>query len=120
MRTLPRETIIPWFVVLSSIQLDRASLKCIQHKELICGINTTVAHSVLSCARVYGIKCLKGTTCFFFRGESPDCRLFSTVSMWEWLRKLLPHHSQGSSTERWIRNTLGLVTARVFYVLGGL
>ena len=25
--------------------------------------------------------------------------------MLEWLRKLLPHHSQGSSTERWSRNT---------------
>ena len=34
--------------------------------------------------------------------------------------KLLPHHSQGSSTERWSRNTLRVVTARVFYVLRGV
>jgi len=43
---------------------------------------------------------------FVFRGESPGCRLISTASMLEWLRKLIPHHSQGSSTERWSRNTL--------------
>ena len=35
------------------------------------------------------------------------------------VEKLLPHHSQGSSTERWSRNTLRVVTARVFYVLKG-
>ena len=29
------------------------------------------------------------------------------------------HHSQGSSTEIWSRNTLSVVTARVFYVLRG-
>ena len=52
---------------------------------------------------------------FVVRGESPGCRLFATASMLEWLRNLLPHHSQGSSTERWSRNTLD--TARVFYVL---
>jgi len=39
--------------------------------------------------------------------------------MFEWLRNLLPHHSQGSSTERWIQNTLRVDTARVFYVLRG-
>ena len=32
---------------------------------------------------------------------------------------LFPHHSQGSSTEIWSRNTLRVVTARVFYVLMG-
>ena len=53
------------------------------------------------------------------RGESPGCRLISTDSMLEWLRNLLPHHSQGSSTERWSRNTLRVVNARVFYVLRG-
>ena len=56
---------------------------------------------------------------FVVRGESPGCRLISTASMLEWLRNLLPHHSQGSSTERWSRNTLRVVTARVFYVLRG-
>jgi len=35
------------------------------------------------------------------------------------VEKLLPHHSQGTSTERWDRNTLRVVTARVFYVLRG-
>ena len=30
-----------------------------------------------------------------------------------------PHHSQGSSREKWSRNTLKVVTARVFYVLRG-
>ena len=45
--------------------------------------------------------------------------LCTTASMLEWLRNLLPHHSQGSSTERWSRNTLRVVTARVFYVLMG-
>ena len=29
---------------------------------------------------------------WFFRGESPGCRLFGTVSMLDWLRNLLPHH----------------------------
>jgi len=47
------------------------------------------------------------------------CRLFGTASMMEWLRKLLFHHSQGSSTERCNRNTLRVVTARVFYILRG-
>ena len=51
---------------------------------------------------------------FVVRGESPGCRLISTASMWEWLRNLVPHNSQGSSTERWSRNTLRVVTARVF------
>ena len=54
---------------------------------------------------------------FVVRGESPGCRLISTASMLEWLRKLLPHHSKGSSTERWSRKTLRVVTARVVYVL---
>ena len=31
-----------------------------------------------------------------------------------------PHHSQGSSTERWSRSTLRVVTARLFYVLRGI
>ena len=56
---------------------------------------------------------------FVVRGESPGCRLISTASMLEWLRNLLPNHSQESSTQRWSRNTLRVVTARVFYVLGG-
>ena len=37
----------------------------------------------------------------------------------EWLRNLLPHHSQGSSTERWSRNSLRVVTTRMVYVLRG-
>ena len=58
---------------------------------------------------------------FVFRGESPGCHLFGTASMLEWLRNLLPrHHSQGSSTERWSRNTLRVVTARVLTSSGGL
>ena len=56
---------------------------------------------------------------FVVRGESPGCRLISTASMLVWLRNLLPYHSQRSSTERWSRNTLRVVTARVFYVLRG-
>ena len=56
---------------------------------------------------------------FVVQGKSPGCRLFGTASMLEWLRNLLPHHSQGSSTERWSRNTLRVVTARVFYILWG-
>ena len=55
--------------------------------------------------------------CFVVRGESPGCRLFGIASMLEWFGNLLPHHSQGSITERWSRNTLRVVTARVFYVL---
>jgi len=54
---------------------------------------------------------------FVVRGESPGCGLFGTDSMLEWLRNLLPHHSQGSSMERWSRNTLRVVTARVFYII---
>jgi len=42
---------------------------------------------------------------FAFRGESPGCRLFGTASMFKWLRNLFTNHSQGSSTERWSRNT---------------
>ena len=56
----------------------------------------------------------RGLTCFVVRGESPGCRLFSTASMWERLRDPLPHLSQGNRTERWSRNTLRVVTARVF------
>ena len=56
---------------------------------------------------------------FVVRGESPGYRLISTASMLEWLRNLLPHHSQGSSTERWSRNTRRVITARVFYVPRG-
>jgi len=33
-------------------------------------------------------------------------RLFGTASMFEWLRNLILKHSQGSSMERWNRNTL--------------
>ena len=76
------------------------------------------------CARVYICVCVGGVDVhvgFVVRGESPGCRLISTASMLEWLRKLLlPHHTQGSSTERWSRNTLRVVTARVFYVLRGV
>jgi len=39
--------------------------------------------------------------------------------MLEWLRNNLPHQSQESSMEIWSRNTLRVVTARVFYVLTG-
>ena len=40
--------------------------------------------------------------------------------MLEWLTLTpLPPHSRGSSTGRWGRNTPRVVTARVFYVLGG-
>ena len=56
---------------------------------------------------------------FCCSGRSLGCPLISTASMFEWLRNFLPHHSQGSSTERWSRNTLRVVTARVFYVLRG-
>jgi len=55
-------------------------------------------------------------SCFVVQGESPGCRLFSTASMLEWLRNLLPHHSQGSSMERCNRNTLRVVLP-VFYIL---
>ena len=48
--------------------------------------------------------------------ENPQA-LLGTASTLEWLRNLLPHHSQGSSTERWSRNTLRVVIARAFYVL---
>ena len=61
----------------------------------------------------------KWLACFVFQGGSSGCHLFSTASMLEWLRNLLPHHSQGSSMERWSRKTLRVVTARVFYVLRG-
>ena len=40
-----------------------------------------------------------------------------TLYVFEWLRNPLPHHSQGSSTERWSRNTLRVVTARLVYVI---
>jgi len=70
--------------------------------------------------RIYsGTKRVTLADWFVFRGESPDCRLFGTASMLGWLRNLLPHHSHGSSTERWSRNTLRVVTARVFYVIRG-
>ena len=67
--------------------------------------------------RYYSIWSTVVCCCFVVRGESPGCRLFSTASMLEWLRNLLPHHSQGNSTERWNRNTLRVITARVFYVI---
>jgi len=77
--------------------------------------------------QTYILTCKKATSLYFagrlvgfvVRGESPGCRLISTASMLEWLRNLLPHHSQRSSTERWSRNTMRVVTARVFYVLSG-
>ena len=43
-------------------------------------------------------------------------RLISRLTT-SWVEKRLPHHSQGSRTERWSRNTMKVVTARVFYVL---
>jgi len=49
-----------------------------------------------------------------FSGRIP--RLLLIQHMLEWLRSL-PHHSQRSSAERWSRNTLMVVTARLFYVL---
>jgi len=64
------------------------------------------------CHIVVGV--LIGRICFVFvvRGESLGCRLFGTASMLvEWLRNLLPHHSQGNSTERCSRNNLRVVTA---------
>ena len=36
---------------------------------------------------------------------------------WVVVHNSSPHHLQGSSTERWSRNTLRVVTARVFYVV---
>jgi len=39
--------------------------------------------------------------------------------LWNGCSYFLPHHLQGSSTERWSRNTLRVVTAGVFYVLRG-
>ena len=54
-----------------------------------------------------------------FRGESPGCRLISTASVLEWLRPSHPHYSQRSSIERWSRNTLRMVIARVCCVLRG-
>ena len=41
------------------------------------------------------------------------------ICFWGMFEKLLLHHSQGSSTERWSRSTLRLITARVFYVIRG-
>ena len=58
--------------------------------------------------------------CFVFGGESPGCRLFSTASILEWLRNHLSHHSKRTNTERWSRNTLRVVNARVFYVFRGV
>ncbi|KAK2139033.1 hypothetical protein LSH36_2109g00002 [Paralvinella palmiformis] len=79
-----------------------------------CGISN--GNPECTCAAGYsGRHCLVLVLLF---GENPQaCRLISTASMFEWLRNLLPHHSQGSSTERWSRNTLRVVTAGVFYVL---
>jgi len=48
------------------------------------------------------------------RGESPGCRLFGTASMLEWLWIPSPTTHRGA-----VRNTLRVVTARVFYVLMG-
>ena len=85
---------------------------------------TYIDHSnfLLGFIYIYLIEChctisLNTSVCFVVRGESPGCRLISTASMLEWLRNLLHHHSQGSSMERWSRNTLRVVTARVFYIL---
>ena len=80
-------------------------------------INMDLIHSLQSLQLCkYSFNIMVG---FVVRGESPGCRLISTASMFEWLRNLLPNHSQGSSTERWSRNTPRVVTARVFYVLMG-
>jgi len=38
--------------------------------------------------------------------------------MFEWLRNILPHHSQGSSMERWSWNTVRVVTASVLHPQG--
>ena len=78
--------------------LDRENKTSQQQHNMTCGI----------CWRV------KYLICFVVRGESPGCRLFATASVLEWLRKLIAHQSQGSSTERWSRNTLREVIARVF------
>ena len=56
------------------------------------------------------------SVCFVVRGESPGCRLFGTASMLEWLRKVLPHHSQGSTAKRWSRNT-SVLRPRFFWIM---
>jgi len=56
---------------------------------------------------------------FVLRGVSPGCRLFSTASMLVWLRnRRLPLPLTGEQYGKMERNTLRVVTARVFYVLG--
>ena len=55
----------------------------------------------------------------YVSGESLGYRSISTASMLEWLRNLLSHHSQGSSTERWSRNILRVVTVRGYCILRG-
>ena len=54
--------------------------------------------------------------CFIFRGESPGCRLFSTASMLEWLRKLLP--TRGTVQKDGAEMPWGW-SLPVFYVLRG-
>ena len=54
-----------------------------------------------------------------FSGRIPRLLLIQHSLYVEVVEKAPPHHSQGSSTERWSRNTLTVVTAKVFYVLGG-
>ena len=49
-----------------------------------------------------------------FFGENPQAVAYSAQPLcWSGWENPLPHHSQGSSTERWSRNTPRLVTARV-------
>jgi len=55
--------------------------------------------------------------CLVFRGRIPRLSLIQHNLYVGVVENLLPHHSQWSSTEIWSRNTLRVVTARVFYVL---
>ena len=54
-----------------------------------------------------------------FSGRIPRLLLIQ-YSLYVWvIKKPTPRQSQGSSMERWSRNTLRVATARVFYVLRG-
>jgi len=55
-----------------------------------------------------------------FRGESPVCRLFGTASMLEWLRNLLPHHSQGAVRKDGAEIPWGWSLPEYFTSSGGL
>jgi len=81
---------------------------------------------VFICVCVCVYMCLCVSVCVYvfvlvlLFGENPQAvPLISTSSMFEWFRNLLPHHSQRSSTERWSRNSLRVVTTRMVYVLRG-